>query len=77
MDDEFREEKRLERRLAHAVFTGHERLWDELCKVFEATGFDMAYFKVHMTLKLSVERGNREPTTITVEKETDEPLEGG
>lgn len=71
------DEHHLERDLGGIMVKVKQRLWRDIEIAFERLNFDMAYFKVHLTLKLSVEKGNREPSTITVEQETDDPLEGG
>jgi len=69
-------ERNLEKVLANTMVLAKQKLWQDIEVAFEKFNFDLAYFKVHLILKLSVEKANREPATITVEQETDEPLGG-
>lgn len=71
------DENHLEQDLGVLMVKMKQRLWRDIEGVFQQLTFDMAYFKVHLTLKLVVEGGRRAPDTIVVEHETEEPLEGG
>lgn len=71
------DEKLLEEELGKLMVKMKQRTWRDIEGVFQQLTFDMAYFKVHLTLKLVVEGGERHPDTIVLEHETDEPLEGG
>lgn len=72
-----REEKLLEQDLAHLMVALKQRAWEDIVRLFwQKYGYDLAYFKVKLTLRLEVQTGTREPDVILIEHETDEPLEG-
>lgn len=52
------DEKLLEEELGKLMVKMKQRTWRDIEGVFQQLTFDMAYFKVHLTLKLVVEGGN-------------------
>lgn len=71
------DEKLLEQDLAHMMIALKQRAWEDIVRLFwKKYGYDLAYFKVKLRLRLEVQGAAREPDVIIVEHETDEPLEG-
>lgn len=70
-----REDKELHKDLVRLLETMKQRTFDDIEKVFwEKYNLDLAYWKLHLTLKLVVKTGDGTVDTITVERESDEPL---